>query len=287
LRKKLTSRFSWSMKNFITLLWTLLWAVVIWGTLGSAQACVSGEICRFNEIAEYRVLPPQSWDGKTPIGVFIFVHGHRSSAAEMIGYRELADAAHGLGLMLVAPQGQGDSWSTPGSPGEGRRDELAYMSGLLDDLARRFPLDSKRVVGSGFSQGASVIWEIACRGDGRFSAFVPVAGVWWQPMPKDCTAPPRPMLHIHGTADTVMPMTGRNLRDRWKQGDVMQAFATMRQVHACPSSPIVSQQLGSLSCSMENGCGSGKKLALCLHPGDHHTNPSWFMEVKGWLTSVL
>jgi polyhydroxybutyrate depolymerase len=254
---------------------------------GKAQACLHPGVCRFSDTSEYRVLPPPGWDGKTSIGVFIFVHGHRASAAEMINYKELVDAVHALGLMLVAPQGQGDSWSTPGSPGEGRRDELVYMAGLLDDLEKRFPLDKKRIVGSGFSQGASVIWEIACKGDGRFSAFVPVAGVWWQPMPKTCTAPPRPMLHIHGTADTVMPMTGRNLRDRWKQGDVMQAFATMRMVHACSTSVAVPEQLGPLSCSMETQCGSGKKLALCLHPGDHHTNPTWFTEVQGWLKNVL
>jgi polyhydroxybutyrate depolymerase len=252
-----------------------------------AQACAAGEICRFSGNAEYRVSPPPNWDGKAKIGALIFVHGHRSSAAEMIAYKELVDAAHALGLMLVAPQGQGDSWSTPGSPGEGRRDELAYISGLLDDLAKRFPLDQKRIVGSGFSQGASVIWEIACKGDGRFSAFIPVAGVWWQPMPKSCTAPPRPMLHIHGTADNVMPLKGRNLRDRWQQGDVLQAFATMREVHQCPRDAALPTPLGPMSCSFENRCGSGKKIALCMHPGDHHMNPSWLMEAKAWLAGVL
>jgi polyhydroxybutyrate depolymerase len=270
-----------AMARFAALLFVFL------GWNHSVAACNAADPCRFAENAEYRILPPPDWDGKTPIGAFVFVHGHRSSAAEMINYKELAEAAHSLGFMLVAPQGLGDSWSTPGSPGEGRRDEIKFMAAMLDDLTQRFPIDRKKIVGSGFSQGSSVIWEVACRGDGRFSAFVPVAGVWWQPMPSECTAPLRPMLHIHGTADTVMPMTGRNLRDRWKQGDVMQAFATMRVVNACPSTPGLQERLGPLSCTMFNSCGSGKKLALCLHGGDHHTNPSWFMDVKSWLTGVL
>jgi polyhydroxybutyrate depolymerase len=262
-----------------------LWLILLL-PVGAAQACNAELPCRFSNDAEYRVLPPPKWDGVSPIGAFVFVHGHRSSAAEMIGYRELLDAAHALGFMLVAPQGLGDSWSTPGSPGEGRRDELVYMAGLLDDLARRFPIDGSRLVASGFSQGASVVWEIACKGDGRFSAFVPVAGVWWRPMPTQCTAPPRPMLHIHGVADPVMPMAGRNLRDRWRQGDVREAFATMRRVHACDTPPRAEQR-GPLACTLDEACGSGKALALCLHAGDHHTNPDWFMTMKDWLTKAL
>jgi polyhydroxybutyrate depolymerase len=245
------------------------------------------EPCRFGENAEYRVYPPPGWDGKTPIGAFVFIHGHRSSAADMVNYKELSEAAHGLGFMLVAPQGQGDSWSTPGSPGEGRRDELAYMAAMLDDLEKRFPIDRTRLVASGFSQGASVVWEIACRGDGRFAAFLPVAGVWWRPMPEECSAPPRPMLHIHGTSDVVMPMTGRNLRDRWRQGDVLEAFATMKRVHACPAEPSRRDNRGALACAYSEACGSAKPVALCLHPGDHHTNPAWFGEVRDWLEAAL
>ncbi len=262
--------------------------VFILGIVPAAvQACGSTEPCRFGPDEEYRVSPPPGWDGKTRIGALVFVHGHRASATEMINYRELVDAVHALGFMLVAPQGLGDSWSTPGSPSDGKRDEVAFMSRLMDDLTKRFPIDPKRIVGSGFSQGSSVIWEVACHGDGRFSAFVPVAGVWWTPMPKDCQAPPRPMLHIHGVADRVMPLTGRTLGGRWKQGDVMQAFATIKRVNACPESASVREMRGALSCEISENCGSGKQLAFCLHQGDHHTDPSWFMEVRDWIETVL
>jgi polyhydroxybutyrate depolymerase len=252
-----------------------------------ASACTPMQPCRFGQDAEYRVNPPPGWDGKTPIGAFVFVHGHRATAAEIMNYKELSEAVHGMGFMLVAPQGLGDSWSTPGSPGEGRRDELAYMSAMLDDLEKNFPIDRTRLVASGFSQGASVVWEVACKGDGRFAAFMPVAGVWWQPMPKECSAPRRPLLHIHGINDPVMPMGGRNLRDRWKQGDVAAALATMRVTNNCEVGKSRRDQRGELTCVFEDGCTSGMPVALCLHQGDHHTNPVWFMQVKDWLEAVL
>ena len=256
------------------------------GLQAQSSPCAPAEPCRFGADGEYRVLPPPDWDGRRPIGAFLFVHGHRASAREMMNYRELAAAAHALGFLLVAPQGLGDSWSTKGSPGEGRRDEVAFLAGLLDDLGRRYPLDTRRIVASGFSQGGAVVWEFACRGDGRIRAFMPIAGVWWRPMPTECPAPRRPMLHIHGLADPVMPMEGRSLRDRWRQGDVREAFATMRRLNACEAAPVTAKR-GELDCAFDESCGSGRSLALCLHPGDHHTNPAWFRDLRDWLEQAL
>jgi polyhydroxybutyrate depolymerase len=253
----------------------------------AASACGPSEPCRLAAGGEYLVRPPPGWDGVSRIGAFVFIHGHRSSAADMMAYDELVRAVHALGFMLVAPQGVMESWSTPGSPGDGRRDEAAYLAALLDDLARRFPIDPKRLVASGFSQGASLVWEIACRGNGRFAAFLPVAGVWWRPMPTECPAPPRPLLHIHGTADPVMPIGGRQLRDRWRQGDVNEAIATIRKVNGCRAGALVREQRGALACAFERSCSSGRPIAHCLHEGDHHIDPSWFLTLRDWLEAAL
>jgi polyhydroxybutyrate depolymerase len=268
------------VRRFVLLVLALLYG-------SPSQACNAFGPCRVGDIGEYRVSPPPGWDGRMPIGAFFFMHGHRSSASEMLDYKELSDVVHQLGFMLVAPQGLGDSWGTPGSPGEGKRDEVAFINAVIGDLEKNFPIDRKRIVASGFSQGSAVVWEIACKGDGRFAAFLPIAGVWWQPMPTACTAPPRPMLHIHGTADRVMPMGGRNLGGRFQQGDVSIAVATMRVNNACRPGSSRHEQRGELTCAFETDCASGKPVALCLHPGDHHTNPAWFMQVKDWLEAAL
>ncbi len=270
--------------SMVIRLFLLLLALVL---SEATLACAPMEPCRFGDNAEYRVYPPPGWDGQQPLGAFVFIHGHRATATDIVNYKELVAAVHGLGFMLVAPQGLGDSWSTPGSPGEGKRDELRTMAAMLDDLEQRFPINRSRLVASGFSQGASVVWEIACKGDGRFAAFLPIAGVWWQPMPVECSAPRRPLLHIHGTNDPVMPMGGRNLRDRWKQGDVPIAIATMRANNGCEPGRSRREQRGELVCVFEEGCHSGKPVALCLHQGDHHTNPVWFSLVRDWLEGVL
>jgi polyhydroxybutyrate depolymerase len=248
-RRELIMTIALNTKNLM--LRFLLFLIGVLGSAVPALACIPSEPCRIGAEAFYLVSPPPEWDGKKPIGAFVFIHGHKATAAEMIGYRELVDAVHAQGFMLVAPQGLGDSWSTPGSPGDGRRNEVSFIASIMDDLAKRFPVDQKRTVASGFSQGASVVWEIACHGDGRFQAFLPIAGVWWQPMPKECKAPPRPLLH------------------------------------GCPAIPTRTEARGPLTCEIFSGCLSNKPVALCLHGGDHHTNPRWVTDVTDWLNSAI
>jgi polyhydroxybutyrate depolymerase len=249
----------------------------------SALAC-GGDIPCPIEGGEYRFLPPASAREKPP-GLLIFVHGHRSSAAEMLAYRELVEAAAALDLVLVAPQGQNDTWATPGAPSR-HRDEVPFLRRMLDDLPLRLAYDPRRVVLSGFSQGASVVWHVACAGEPRIAAYIPIAGVWWRPMPETCPGPPAKLLHIHGLADPVMPMAGRNLRDLWRQGDVREAVATMTRHNAC-TGPPARREAGELACEAPTDCARGGALALCLHRGDHHTNPRWLLDNRAWIDEAL
>ena len=44
----------------------------------------------------------------------------------------------------------------PGSP-ENHRDEFAFVKAVLDDAEARYPIDTRRLWASGFSQGASMV----------------------------------------------------------------------------------------------------------------------------------
>ena len=58
-----------------------------------------------------------------------------------------------LGVLLIAPHGEGETWSFPGSPGR-FRDEFELVRDVLDDVGKRFPVDARRLVASGFSRAA-------------------------------------------------------------------------------------------------------------------------------------
>jgi polyhydroxybutyrate depolymerase len=251
-----------------------------------AHACGTASPCPV-EGGEYRFLVPE---GARKPGVLIFIHGHRSSAKEMLAYGELVEAARALNLILVTPQGLNDTWSTPGAPSSGligqNRDEVSFIRRVLDDLPLRVEFDVSRVVLSGFSQGASVVWHVACQGEPRVRAYVPIAGVWWQPMPETCPGLSVNLLHIHGMADPVMPMTGRRLRGTWQQGDVKEAIRRMSQHNACTGT-TAPEMLGPLACTRATGCAPQSSLALCLHEGDHHTDPRWFVLMRTQIEAMM
>jgi polyhydroxybutyrate depolymerase len=224
----------------------------------------------------YRImLPPPMAAGRRP-GAIMFFHGWQGSADETMSDQGLVDIARGLGVALIAPDGMGKTWSYPGSPGH-HRDEFAFVAQVLDDVVRRFAVDPDAVMASGFSQGASMVWNLACRMPTRFHAFAPIAGAFWEPLPADCAGPRPNLIHFHGTSDPTVPLAGRSLRQGYKQGDVFKSLAIVAP--GCTASWAANvrsaEPPATLSCRVASGCSGPARLELCLHPGGHYADPAW------------
>lgn len=222
------------------------------------------------------VLPPQAAAGR-PVGAILYFHGYQGSAAEVIADPGLLAVARRLGVALIAPDGAGRTWSYPGSPAR-NRDEFAFVGQVLDDVVARFPVDPGRILASGFSQGGSMVWYLACRMPTRFAAFAPIAGAFWEPLPQRCEGPRPPLVHVHGTSDKTVPLAGRALRSGARQGDVFKSFAIL-EPGGCTAGWAGAVRtditVGELSCRVAVGCDGPARLELCLHAGGHEADPAW------------
>jgi len=147
---------------------------------------------------------------------------------------------------------------------------------VLDDVARRFPVDPARIMASGFSQGGSMVWSLACRMPTRFAAFAPVAGTFWEPLPESCTGPRPPLIHVHGMSDGTVPLAGRALRNGIRQGDVFRSFAILAP-GSCTAAwaDTARTEAPAPTCHVATGCGGSARLELCLHPGGHLFDSAW------------
>lgn len=222
------------------------------------------------------VLPPQA-DRERPLGAIMYFHGYQGSAEETIADPGLLAVARRLGVALIAPDGAGHTWSYPGSPAR-NRDEFAFVGQVLDDVSARFPVDPRRFLASGFSQGGSMVWYLACRMPARFSAFAPIAGAFWEPLPERCDGPRPPLIHVHGTSDMTVPLAGRVLRSGARQGDVFRSFATLAPggcTAAWAEAARTVSQSKELACRIASGCGDSARLELCFHAGGHWADPAW------------
>ncbi|WP_293854870.1 PHB depolymerase family esterase [uncultured Alsobacter sp.] len=272
-----------------------LGAVLAAGVSSAALACPGAEPCHVEQ-GTYRLRLPQGWDGKTALPVLVFMHGYRGSADEIAGDVMLAEELDRRGMALVAPQGaaadrRGASWSFPGKAETGR-DDVAFIESVVGDVAKRIPVDRKRLIASGFSVGGSMTWYLACQGHGLFAAYVPVAGAFWVPEPTDCTAGPQVLRHVHGLNDPMVPMMGRALggpTSSVRQGEVRKGMATWRRVNGCPNEPTRHETVEGLDCDVWDGsaCRSGKALMLCLHAGEHEIEARWVAAGIDWASAAL
>jgi polyhydroxybutyrate depolymerase len=149
-------------------------------------------------------------------------------------------------------------------------DELTYFDALIEDVTARFAIDRTRLVASGFSSGAMMVWNLACYRGASFAGFAPMSGTFWTPIPETCPTGPVNLIHYHGTEDTVVPLNGRRSQDG-RQGNVSEAIEMLARTGGYR--PVETGETSGLQCSRQQADG-GKLLELCLFAGKH--------ELKVW-----
>ncbi len=216
----------------------------------------------------YRIALPEGNEGAAPIPAILFVHGYRGKAANVMHNKALLALTADPGVALIAAQASGPEWNIPGVPSADAApgvDELQYFDALIDDAVRRFDIDRTRVMVAGFSSGAMMVWNLACKRGQAYLGFVPMSGTFWEPLPERCPSGPVNLIHYHGTKDTIVPLQGRPLKDS-HQGDVTRAISLM--VGHGTYTPRRSTQTGDLKCDRQQN-STGRLLELCLFPGKH------------------
>ena len=240
------------------------------------------------ENGTYALALPKGWDGRAALPALVFFHGYGSSAGATLRRDDLRAELDRLGWLLIAPNGlvppgRGrTSWSHEGSPSR-TRDEAAFTHAVLGDVAERLPLDRGRVFVGGFSQGSSMAWHLACLDAAPYAGFVALSGAFWDPMPEDCPAPPRRLVHFHGLTDHTVPLEGRPIGGRFRQSDAFASLAVLRRSWGCPSMPDGMTVAGGLRCRTWPACGRGGALRFCLHDGGHEAPKGWAKEAFDWL----
>lgn len=256
---------------------TALLAVIGWFAATGAQAdpvsCSAPPGCVIAG-GRYLTLAPSGWDGRSELPALVFFHGWRESAEYVVADPALRAFVESRKVLLIAPHGEGNTWSYPGSPGR-HRDELAFASALAADIRARFPVDPARIVAAGFSQGASMVWNIACSRPALFSAYGALAGGFWEPSPAACSGAGVDLVHIHGSRDATVPMEGRALRGgAFRQADIRRDWALWLTENGCGAEPDAVATVDGRVCRQWSRCGKPKRLSFCIHEGGHDIQPA-------------
>jgi len=166
--------------------------------------------------------------GEGPFPTILALHGWGASAHDLLG---LAPYLHGGQALVLCPQGpfgfeigpgvRGYGWFPLGDRGLDPvefRKGAAALRAFVDEALARYPVERRKVVALGFSQGGVMAYDLALRDPGRFAGLAALSA--WLPKPLSDSIPAlpehagMPVLVQHGTADPMIEVArARESRD--------------------------------------------------------------------------
>lgn len=250
---------------------------------GPALACGPDTRC---EVAGgyYLASPPPGWNGRSPLPVVVYFHGWNGSPEGTFRNRAMVNGVHKRGAMFVAPYAPNGYWRQIGrGRAEGGRDEKAFISAVMADLKQRWPIDGARTLASGFSRGASMVWNVACYAGDLFQGYAPIAGGFWHSTPPDCPAGPVNLRHIHGKADRVVAFDQVGVYNSMPIPDGLDLYM---RLNGAEGEPVRGYKTRRLSCTRWGVSLTGKVLEVCLHEKGHSIPAEWVAEGLDWLVEL-
>ena len=159
--------------------------------------CHAATPCPLGDRA-YHVREPDGWDGETPLPVLLHFHGWKRQGTLIVRHGRISGATRRRGVLLLAPNGRSRTWDFrhPDSA------DVDFATAVIEDAARRYPIDRSRIYVSGYSYGAAMAWRYACEAGDGVAALLAVSGTLRQS--ETCPQAPREVRHVHGLSDTVM-----------------------------------------------------------------------------------
>jgi polyhydroxybutyrate depolymerase len=234
---------------------------------------------------------PPSYDSEKPIPVVLALHGAAMNGDMMVDFTGLNETADAKGFVVVYPDGTGlgplFTWNAGGFvEGFGsRRDDVAFIRTLIEDLEKVVNVDVHRIFATGMSNGGMMCYRLAAEMSDRIAAIAPVAGT----MAKEDVTPKQhvSVIHFHGTQDTLVPFDV----DRKKLTllrlksveDSIQTWARLDGIEGPPQPAAVISKPGEemTVTRLEYGPGAdGAEVILITIEGGGHTWPGQVPPVK-------
>ena len=236
---------------------------------------------------QYYVVLPATPPGPRGYPLVVHLHGWSSSARAVMRKERFVEKVTSRGYALIAPYGEVQpsgrrDWSVADGQTRPRRDDVAFLKEVLDDAVTRMKIDRSRVLLTGFSRGGSMVWDVACQAPDAFTAYAPVGGGFWNPLPQSCKGPVR-LFHTHGWVDATVPLEGRRLGNSGLiQGDIFDGLSILKRTNGCPRRASERLNKDNRWIRTWSSCAKDSELRLMLHPRGHVTPAGWTGMVLDW-----
>ena len=243
----------------------------------TTRPCHAEIPCRIGDRA-YHVKEPDDWDGVTPLPVLLHFHGWQRTGALPVKHARISGATRRRGVLLLAPNGRNRTWDF----WDDSSDDVAFAAAVIEDAAKRYPIDRTRIYVSGYSYGAAMAWRYVCENGDGVAALLAVSGSIGQS--ENCPQGPQQVRQVYGLADNVMPFP------MGPGGDTTYPVALWRRQFGCGQGESAGtwQAVSFLAFqrTVWADCTDGGPVTLDVHPGGHFIPHGWIArqldELLGW-----
>ena len=162
---------------------------------------------------QYRLHLPEQAADNAPL--VLVLHGYGGSNSDMMNNYGWTELANERGFVVAFPNGTSDQWNNRfwnvgyAFHQQYNIDDDDFLSSLAIHLQQEHGLDPTRTFVTGFSNGAEMCFQLACRESETFRGFGPVIGMMLDPLFDECNPDVlRPIISMNGTADSVTYYNG-------------------------------------------------------------------------------
>jgi polyhydroxybutyrate depolymerase len=232
--------------------------------------------------------PQAAGPAKPGRALLLMLHGRGGTAAAMEQrtrgtFDKLADRD---GAVVVYPQALANpSLWTSWLPGIGRPkpDDIVFLSALIDSLVAELGVDRQHVFAAGFSNGASMVYRLACERPDLVAAVAPISGSMGPEVARACVQNTTPVaiIGMHGTADSTVALDA-SIRD---------GIAMWARRNRCAADPISSRLRDAdptdgteTRVDVYDQCAAGTQVAFYTIEGGGHAWPGGEARLTGGTT---
>jgi polyhydroxybutyrate depolymerase len=178
---------------------------------------VNGTLSYQNNQRKYILHIPESYDGKTPVPMVVFLHGGGGNAQTAQGFSNFNQVSDENGFLMLYPQAFFETADNSYAWADGRGlapdklgiDDVGYVDALVTALKAEYKIDTQKIYVCGFSNGSFLTQRIAFQKNNQYAAIGTLGGTMNESL-YNSGNPERaiPMVFVFGTADPLVPYDG-------------------------------------------------------------------------------
>jgi polyhydroxybutyrate depolymerase len=230
----------------------------------------------------WRLYVPRSLPDAGDAPLVVGLHGGLGSGEQFAADARFDEQAERGSFIAVYPDGvargrliEARTWNAGNCCGAAMDqdvDDVAFIEALIDRLTRELPVDPDRVYVTGHSNGAMMVYRLACELSDRVAAIAVVAGSLEAP----CSPlEPVSILSIHGDADENHPLeggTGPRSISRTDCTSVADSIARWGGRNGCAGGSALVVD-GPVRTERWSDCDDGTEVASIVVAGASHSWP--------------